>query len=89
MTERIARLLAASATGLLLTSAAAALEAEATGQIATLPPVGEHWVWVSDRLLAHSVLFDGDDLLSGDDIKTDSSSSAGVRATGSCGAKRR
>lgn len=29
-------------------------------QVATLPPVGERWVWVPDRLLQHSLLYDGD-----------------------------
>lgn len=31
--------------------------------VATIPPVGErgaHWVWIPDRLLQHSILFDGD-----------------------------
>ena len=28
--------------------------------VATLPPVGPHWLWVPDRLLGHSLLFDGD-----------------------------
>jgi methylamine dehydrogenase heavy chain len=29
--------------------------------VATLPPqIGAHWVWVPDRLLQHSILFDGD-----------------------------
>lgn len=28
--------------------------------VATLPPPGDHWVWVPDRLLSHSLLFDGD-----------------------------
>jgi methylamine dehydrogenase heavy chain len=28
--------------------------------VATLPPPGAHWLWVPDRLLAHSLLFDGD-----------------------------
>ena len=28
--------------------------------VATLPPVGAHWVWVADALFAHSRLFDGD-----------------------------
>ncbi len=28
--------------------------------VATLPPVGPHWVWIPDRLLQHSILFDGD-----------------------------
>ena len=26
----------------------------------TLPPVGAHWVWVTDQLFTHSRLFDGD-----------------------------
>jgi methylamine dehydrogenase heavy chain len=28
--------------------------------VATLPPPSDHWVWVPDRLLAHSLLYDGD-----------------------------
>jgi len=28
--------------------------------VATLPRPGDHWVWVPDRLLGHSLLFDGD-----------------------------
>ncbi len=28
--------------------------------VATLPPVGDHWLWVPDRLLGHSLLFDAD-----------------------------
>lgn len=28
--------------------------------VAKLPPVGDHWIWVPDRLLGHSLLFDGD-----------------------------
>ncbi|HEB89048.1 MAG TPA: hypothetical protein ENI85_05715 [Deltaproteobacteria bacterium] len=28
--------------------------------VATLPPIGDHWLWVPDRLLGHSLLFDGD-----------------------------
>lgn len=28
--------------------------------VATLPPVGDHWIWVPDRLLSHSLLFDAD-----------------------------
>jgi methylamine dehydrogenase heavy chain len=39
---------------------AGAIERE-TGSVATLPPVGSHWVWVPDAFLAHSLLFDGDD----------------------------
>jgi methylamine dehydrogenase heavy chain len=30
------------------------------GAVATLPPVGAHWVWVPDLVFAHSLLFDGD-----------------------------
>jgi methylamine dehydrogenase heavy chain len=30
-------------------------------KVATLPPMGPHWVFVTDRLLEHSFLFDGDD----------------------------
>ena len=28
--------------------------------VATLPPVDDHWLWVPDRLLGHSLLFDAD-----------------------------
>ena len=28
--------------------------------VATLPPLADHWVWVNDRLIMHSILFDGD-----------------------------
>ena len=31
-----------------------------TAGVATLPPATDHWVWVPDRLLSHSMLFDGD-----------------------------
>ena len=37
-----------------------ALEPEERGVIATLPPPGDHWVWVPDRLFQHSLLYDGD-----------------------------
>ena len=40
--------------------AAIALEPEERSGVATLPPIGVHSVWVPDRLLQHSVLFDGD-----------------------------
>jgi methylamine dehydrogenase heavy chain len=30
------------------------------GSVATLPPVGDHWVWVPDVVFGHSFLFDGD-----------------------------
>jgi len=49
---------------MLLSSLAAAtasgLEAEKIGNVAILPPIGDHWVWVPDRLLEHSLLYDGD-----------------------------
>lgn len=38
-------------------SIAEPIEAESN---AVLPPIGAHFVWVPDRLLEHSVLFDGD-----------------------------
>lgn len=41
--------------------AAAELEADPHGVIEVVPEqVGDHWVWVSDRLFRHSLLFDGD-----------------------------
>ena len=37
------------------------LEEDPWGEIAELPSEpGAHWVWVNDRVLKHSVLFDGD-----------------------------
>jgi methylamine dehydrogenase heavy chain len=49
----------------LIAAALVALPARASepleqGSVATLPPVGGHWVWVADALLVHSLLFDGD-----------------------------
>lgn len=49
-------------------SAPAAEEEAASGRfesterpsVATLPPPGDHWIWVPDRLLGHSLLYDGD-----------------------------
>lgn len=41
--------------------ASAELPPEEVGQVLRLPEqVSDHWVWVSDRLLRHSALFDGD-----------------------------
>jgi hypothetical protein len=37
-----------------------AVEADPSGQSATLPPIGEHWVWVPNRLLQHNFLFDAE-----------------------------
>jgi methylamine dehydrogenase heavy chain len=39
---------------------ASGFDAERIGNVATLPPIGDHWVWVPDRLLEHSLLYDGD-----------------------------
>jgi methylamine dehydrogenase heavy chain len=51
-------------TAILLWTLAAAVasgfDAERIGNVATLPPIGDHWVWVPDRLLEHSLLYDGD-----------------------------
>lgn len=41
-------------------ASAVGIENESDPSIVTLPPVGAHSVWVSDRLLAHNQLFDGD-----------------------------
>lgn len=42
-------------------AARAEIEPDEHGQILTLPAAaGPHWVWVPDRLMHHSVLFDGD-----------------------------
>ena len=40
--------------------AAAAQPSEPLGQVATMPSDRTHFVWVPDRLLGHSLLFDGD-----------------------------
>ena len=39
---------------------ASGVEPDPRGSIATLPPVGQHWVWVADRIFSHNLLFDGD-----------------------------
>ena len=39
---------------------ASGVEPDPRGAIATLPPVGQHWVWVADRIFSHNLLFDGD-----------------------------
>ncbi len=39
---------------------AAPVEPDEQGLIATLPPVGHHWVWVADMIFGHNLLFDGD-----------------------------
>lgn len=45
----------------LTVSARAQLPSEDIGQVLRLPErVGDHWLWVPDRLFRHSVLFDGD-----------------------------
>ena len=47
-------------TTLSFTTPATAFEPEQSGQSATLPPIGERWVWIPDRLLQHSFLFDAE-----------------------------
>lgn len=52
----------------LIAHAALAEKAVASGRfdsgerptVASLPPPGDHWIWVPDRLLSHSLLYDGD-----------------------------
>ncbi|MGB0621501.1 MAG: amine dehydrogenase large subunit [Myxococcota bacterium] len=41
-------------------TASQAVEIDPGGQVATMPPVGPHWVFVPDRLLQTSFIFDGD-----------------------------
>ena len=44
-----------------ISAAAAEVPPDAPGELATLPEtVGEHWVWVPDRALRRTALFDGD-----------------------------
>ena len=40
--------------------AQAEIAPEKLGQVAQLPELSNHWVWVPDRVLRHSALFDGD-----------------------------
>ena len=54
------RLLLVALAGPALAAAAGALEPMERGGVASLPPLGPHRVWVTDRLWQHSVLFDGD-----------------------------
>ncbi|MEM9176694.1 MAG: amine dehydrogenase large subunit [Myxococcota bacterium] len=44
----------------LATPSAKAVEIDPGGQIATMPPISDHWVFVTDRLFQHSFVFDGD-----------------------------
>ena len=43
-----------------LKAASGFFESTERPSVATLPPPGDHWVWVPDRLLSHSLLYDGD-----------------------------
>jgi len=43
-----------------LEAASGSFESTERPTVATLPPPGDHWVWVPDRLLGHSLLYDGD-----------------------------
>jgi hypothetical protein len=40
--------------------ASEAVSPSETASVATLPPPGDHWIFVPDRLLHHSLIFDGD-----------------------------
>lgn len=46
--------------GSLAGAAASELAADTHGAVLSLPPPSPHWVWLPDRLLRHSKLFDGD-----------------------------
>lgn len=52
--------LALALVSLFATSAAPAVEIDPSGQVARMPPISDHWVFVPDRLLQHSFVFDGD-----------------------------
>lgn len=52
--------LAVAATLALAQGLAEAIEPDEHDLVATLPPVGEYWVWVMDRMFRHNALFDGD-----------------------------
>jgi methylamine dehydrogenase heavy chain len=41
-------------------AASGRFESTERATVATLPPAGDHWIWVPDRLLGHSLLYDGD-----------------------------
>jgi len=43
-----------------LKAASGSFESAERPTVATLPPPGDHWVWVPDRLLGHSLLYNGD-----------------------------
>jgi methylamine dehydrogenase heavy chain len=67
--RRITRVLTAFALSILLVLTASPTASIADTEIpiatehpsvAKLPPVGDHWLWVPDRLLGHSLLFDAD-----------------------------
>lgn len=57
----------------LASALAPAVENDAAGQVVRMPPIGDHWLFVPDRLLQHSLLFDGD---SGEVVGTISSPGA-------------
>ncbi|MCR9096998.1 MAG: hypothetical protein NXI30_22480 [bacterium] len=52
---------------LLVAPTSIAVEIDSAGQVATMPPISDHWVFVTDRLFQHSFVFDGD---SGDLVAT-------------------
>ena len=45
---------------LLVVPASIAVEIDAVGQVARMPPISDHWVFVPDRLFQHVLVFDGD-----------------------------
>jgi methylamine dehydrogenase heavy chain len=52
--------MAESASSAEVKAASGSFESTERPSVATLPPPGDHWVWVPDRLLGHSLLYDGD-----------------------------
>lgn len=56
----MATIVALATIALLAGAARGDLTPDEHGTIATLPAPGPHWLWVPDRVLRHTVLFDGD-----------------------------
>jgi methylamine dehydrogenase heavy chain len=46
--------------GIVILAGSTGAHGEEYGRVLTLPPVGDHWVLVPDRLLKHSAILDGD-----------------------------
>lgn len=60
MIPRATCLLALLAMAVSLPAPSATAEPMEKPSVARLPEVGDHWLWVPDRLLRHSLLYDGD-----------------------------